>query len=227
MNIFSAVSPSLASSLLLVIGTLGAAITVLVVVIFFSTMLLRRILISWQEALGDERDVHKNAEAVLDHAREEALQITGQAQTKMKEFEEVLEHLGMSLEHQFKEIFEHRVKSEEQRLSEAYQQEIQRIMQDVAKTAEGASTEFLSSMQQQSLAHQSKMEAEFQALQKQGREAVETSKKEIIKQVEDSLYPFLAFISTRVLGGALNLESHQALVMRVLEDAKREGFFDL
>ena len=49
----------------------------------------------------------------------------------------------------------------------------------------------------------------------------------MVKKVEESLYALLAIISARILGNAFNLESHQSLVMRVLEDAKREGFFDL
>lgn len=245
MNIFSFVGSSLTSDLLVVIGILGVAIVVLVAVVFFSTVLLKRVLVLWQKALGDTRDVYKNAETVLNHARDEAIQITRQAETKVKEFEEALAHIGAAVGQQVKSVLEQAAQNEARRLSgdteefrgvyrqmieenkKEYTRGIQAVMRDIAKTAESGGIEFLSSLQQQMLIHQSKMDHELQELRKQENEAVEAHKKEMLKKVEDSLYSLLAVISARILGNAFNLEAHQALVMRVLEDAKREGFFDL
>lgn len=226
------------------IAILGIAVLVLVAVVFFSTVLLRRVFNSWQDALHDARDVRKSAETVLAHAHEEAIEIFRKTQATIKDFEEAFEKLGMDAEKQLKEAFGRASRNEERRLSgdfeefhvvhremieankKSYQQGIQLMVQEIAKTAETAEAEFVSAFRQQISDHHAKMDSEFAELQKQQHEAADAYKKEAIKKIEESVYSFLAFVSVRVLGSALDLESHQKLVMRVLEDAKRENFFN-
>jgi uncharacterized protein YukE len=56
---------------------------------------------------------------------------------------------------------------------------------------------------------------------------IEKKREAALKRIEESVYRILFFVSKEVLGHALDLEEHQALVIRALEDAKRQGFFDL
>ena len=56
---------------------------------------------------------------------------------------------------------------------------------------------------------------------------IEKKKEAGLKRVEESIYRILFFVSKEVLGRAINLEEHQALVVRALDDAKRQGFFDI
>ena len=59
------------------------------------------------------------------------------------------------------------------------------------------------------------------------KEEIEKKKEIGLKRVEESIYRILFFVSKEVLGKSINLEDHQDLVVRALDDAKRQGFFDI
>ncbi|TSC66550.1 MAG: hypothetical protein CEO22_28 [Candidatus Berkelbacteria bacterium Gr01-1014_85] len=59
------------------------------------------------------------------------------------------------------------------------------------------------------------------------KEEIEKKKEIGLKRVEESIYRILFFVSTEVLGKSIDLEGHQELVVRALDDAKRQGFFDI
>ena len=55
---------------------------------------------------------------------------------------------------------------------------------------------------------------------------VENYKKERLKQVEDSLILILENVSRKVLAKEITAEEHAKLVIKALEEAKRQGIFD-
>ena len=67
---------------------------------------------------------------------------------------------------------------------------------------------------------------QFERLQSSVVTEVESYKQDLIKRVERSIFRIIYLVSTNVLGKTIDLEGHRELVIKALEEAKREGFFE-
>ena len=67
------------------------------------------------------------------------------------------------------------------------------------------------------------IQAGFMSTQKE----ISDYKRESLRKVEDAIYRILNLVSKSILGKALSLEDQQDLVVRALDEAKKQGFFEL
>jgi len=62
---------------------------------------------------------------------------------------------------------------------------------------------------------------EFQKVQKD----LDTYKKDMQSRVDDNIYSILMEVSNKVIGEAINLEEHENLVIKALDDARKQNMF--
>lgn len=102
---------------------------------------------------------------------------------------------------------------------------LQSINKDIQEKALKQTNEALSSISQRviELGNQKReyMEKEMAAIQSQ----LDQYKKEQLSKIESNIYEILARASESVIGQAVNLDLHQELIIKALEQAKREGVF--
>jgi F0F1-type ATP synthase membrane subunit b/b' len=55
---------------------------------------------------------------------------------------------------------------------------------------------------------------------------LENYKKEKIKEIDERIFQLLVDITKKVLGKAIDLSTHEELVIKALEKAKKENFFE-
>ena len=60
---------------------------------------------------------------------------------------------------------------------------------------------------------------------KEAEKIIEERKKEKIKEIENNIYRILNDVAKKTLGKTLDFSTHEELVMKALEKAKKENFF--
>ncbi len=72
-------------------------------------------------------------------------------------------------------------------------------------------------------------ETKFDIEKKKGEmeKEIEEIKKEKLKELEKNIYKIINDVTKKVLGKAIDLSTHEELVMKALEKAKKEKFFEL
>ena len=242
MNIIFS-SESLVIMLSALAGVLAVNVLLLVLFVVFIWLLLRRIVLSQQEAETYKQEAYAQVRTAIDGANAQAINIVQEATRKGRELIDQLSLLSNTAE---KEVHDTLAalsykQSEELRsaagtIFKAYQELIanaERTLSDTLKQSVQASSEraakhadqFQDLLKQELLRYQQAMDTRFNEWHKAAEQEIEQHKKDAIKKVESSIYEIIFFVSTEVLGKALDMERHQDLVIRALEEAKKEGFF--
>ena len=120
---------------------------------------------------------------------------------------------------------EYRIKTTE--FEDAYVKLIADVSKTVSLEAERAVAEFKNFVKLEMSRYERLTDQGLEEWRRAMQTEVEKKKALALKKVEESIYRILFFVSKEVLGKAINLEEHQSLVVRALEEAKREGFFDI
>ncbi len=216
----------------------GAALTV---IIAYALRILRHKKIK----VNKKPDFFWEAESrhILSNANAEAVEIIRVAAEKAREILQSAEHIKESVAVSFEkeltavadqhkiylrdaslkyvETYEHMAeRAQEEYLSTLH--EASRVMAGDAKHTLGMFETFL---KDQTIGYKQQMEKKIDDLRNRVNEQVNEYRKEKLKRVDKAINDIIISVAKIVIGHSLNIKEHNELVLRALEEAKKEGFF--
>ena len=216
----------------------------LLLLAFFGKFFLRRLLPGFEDAEKRMLDANKEAEEMLERAREDSFAVIKRAEKSASELlastKSVVSVSQSVLQNALEEYFGRELEglkllSEEinkahsqmaQSYEEAYRRALESIGEEVARESEKGVVSFLQFLKEETIREKDVMEAEFQKWNREAKKEIEEHKQEAIRKIEESMFSIIYFISKEVLGKALDAEQHQGLIINALEEAKKAGFFN-
>lgn len=109
----------------------------------------------------------------------------------------------------------------------AYVRVLDEVTKNVSEEARNATAQFTEFIRNEMARYERLTDHGLEEWRRTLQSEIEKKKEVALKRVEESIYRILYFVSKEVLGKTIDLEEHQALVIRALDDARRQGFFDL
>ena len=206
-----------------------------VLALFVSALLLWRSFSGGRgQNSGDERAARAEADRIIRGAEKRASDIFNDSEALHERISERFE----TLVKEFLDAEIARLSSAAERLSVEYENLSQeargtymRVMDEVSKKvsdeARRGITQFEDFVRGEMARYERLTDQGLEEWRRTMQVEVEKKKTAALLRVEKSIYRILFFVSKEVLGHAIDLEEHQALVIRALEDAKRQGFFDI
>ncbi len=209
----------------------------------FSAFLLGLSLVWYVSSRKEGQQSQQSSEAIL-RAEEIAEKKIRDAEERAQTILDGAESLRDRIEQEFRDALGSFFDAETRNIS-AVIKELSRTYEERAKEIEGAYATLIDDVSKQVSASAERAVSEFKGFVKtemsryerltdQGLEEwrraleaeIEKKKKLAVRRIEESMYRILFFVSKEVLGKAIDSEEHQSLIIRALDDAKREGFFD-
>ena len=183
------------------------------------------------------------AEHILSNAHEEAVDIirvaTAKAREMLQSAARVKEGVSSSLateltaiaeQHKqylqdaslkYVETYEHMA----ERAQEEYLTTLHEASQAMAGDAKHTLDMFEIFLKEQTIGYKQQMEKKIDDLRNNVNEQVNEYKKEKLKRVDKAINEIVISVAKIVIGSSLNIKEHNELVLRALEEAKKEGFF--
>jgi cell division septum initiation protein DivIVA len=222
-----------------------------VLVAFIASLILLVITLLYLYHLyAEERDfqkeqekVYKNSEKIIDEARKQANLIVEEAAQKAKhlvldaeyvrsdlahDIESSIKTVGTSavelfikdskeIDEQYKEVFS--------QIKKEYSQHTQEALAALQKLAVSELDSFSKNLKKETLNSQvfigARINEEFETKQKE----IEAYKSQRLKLVDQTINEIIAKVAEEVLGKAIPIDEHEALVLEALEKAKKEEVF--
>ena len=235
------------SGLVFLLGVTIVMVNAFLLVAFaaIGSAFLIRMKTSSGELERQKREAHEKAELLFENARKDSLRIVEEANKKAGEllqqtqavkntFEsEVVSHLK-----DFSEKEKERIATASREIIDAYRQMIESSKQQygsaMASTAKEMANDAQKSVQvfgeflkEQTVRYEGALHEQIQAGFMSTQKEISDYKRESLRKVEDAIYRILNLVSKSILGKALSLEDQQDLVVRALDEAKKQGFFEL
>ncbi|OGZ47304.1 MAG: hypothetical protein A3J55_00110 [Candidatus Ryanbacteria bacterium RIFCSPHIGHO2_02_FULL_45_17b] len=183
------------------------------------------------------------AEHILSNAHEEAVDIirvaTAKAREMLQSAARVKEGVSSSLateltaiaeQHKqylqdaslkYVETYEHMA----ERAQEEYLTTLHEASQAMAGDAKHTLDMFEIFLKEQTIGYKQQMEKKIDDLRNKVNEQVNEYKKEKLKRVDKAINEIVILVAKIVIGRSLNIQEHNELVLRALDEAKKEGFF--
>lgn len=192
-----------------------------------------------------KREAHEKAELLLENARKESLRIVEDANKKAGELLQQTQAVKNTFESEvtshlkdFSEKEKERIAAASREMTDAYRQMLELTKQQygsaMANTAKEMASEAQKSVQtfgeflkEQTVRYEGSLHQQIQAGFMSTQKEISDYKRESLRKVEDAIYRILNLVSKSILGKALSLEDQQDLVVRALDEAKKQGFFEL
>lgn len=221
------------SSLSGILAFLGAFLSFLVV--FF---ILR------SPAPGEDGETRARSARALASAHERAEAIIRSAEARAEKISVDAELFNRRVQERLERALDEFLKRESERLAAAgekllggyddlaresrgaYARVIEGVSKSVSEEARRGIAGFEEFVKQEMVRYERLTDRGLEEWRRTIEEEIAKKKEAGLKRVEESIYRILFFVSKEVLGHAINLEEHQELVIRALDDAKRQGFFD-
>lgn len=102
---------------------------------------------------------------------------------------------------------------------------LQSIEKNIEASAQRTSEQYLQQMEQRVMSLAQKREQHIEEQLDMIQKDLDKYKEEQLQRINSNIYEILARASESVLGQAISLDLHQELIIRALEQAKREGAF--
>ena len=106
-----------------------------------------------------------------------------------------------------------------------YSSELQKMYASIVQESRGGIDGFLRKLDEEIQSRDKTLADLFRELTSAAEKEVAEYKASRFQRVDDAIFRIVMFVSREVLGKTLSPEDHQELIIRALEDAKREGFF--
>lgn len=230
---------------LLVLMILIANVVLLVIFAIVGSAFLGRMHIASGDIEQQRRDMREKSEFLFEHARKESLRIIEEASKKADELLRATTAVKDTFESEIASHLQDFSKQETERIAAASAQMIDayRQMIDLTKqqygsamvsTAKEMADESQKSIQafgeflkQQTVRYEEALRVQVQTGFISAQKEISDYKRESVRKVDDAIYRILNLVSKSVLGKALSLEDQQDLVVRALDEAKKQGFFEL
>lgn len=193
---------------------------------------------------------------LLKHAREKESSILLQTQDEsarmIKEAAQNASHIVSnaelvvrSVERDIKTALSSQLQKEEQKLSsisgeimtayrailesgkKEYDKTAESTARDIANGAHDAIKEFQTFFTEKTVQYQSVVDQHIKEWHAEARKEIHDYKRDAMKKIDDGIYQIVLSVAKNVLGKTISLEEHQALILRALDEAKKEGFFGL
>src|SRR3989344_3401354 len=205
----------------------------------------------WYMASHQKKELHEKpypsaeteSQHILSNANEEAVEILRVATEKAREVLQSVAHVkegvGSSLtkeltaiaeQHKqylqdaslkYVETYEHMA----ERAQEEYLSTLHEASQVMAGDAKHTLDMFETFLKDQTIGYKQQMEKKIDDLRNKVNEQVNDYKKEKLKRVDKAINEIVILVAKIVIGRSLNIKEHNELVLRALEEAKKEGFF--
>lgn len=244
MAAFSSIFSGISFSVLVMMGILLMHVFLLLAFMLVGSVFLKRMRISSGDLEQQKREQYEKAEALIGQARQESLRIIEEGNKKASEILQKTEAIKQETEKHFADVLEEVSKKETERIVQisgeliaAYRQMLEGTKQQYTAAAAATAQEMAGDAQKSLGAFQEFLKdqtSRYQgALKQQVQEGFLNAQKEIndyrrdsLRKVEEAIYRILSTVSKAVFGKALSMEEHQELVIRSLDEAKKQGFFE-
>ena len=119
------------------------------------------------------------------------------------------------------ETYEHMAESAQ----EEYLSTLHEASQNMAQDAKQTLGMFEAFLKDQTVGYKQQMEKKIEILRNNVNEYVNDYKKEKLKRVDKAIDEIIISVAKMVIGRSLSIKEHNELVLRALDEAKKEGFF--
>ncbi len=119
------------------------------------------------------------------------------------------------------ETYEHMA----EQAQEEYLSTLHEASQVMAGDAKRTLDMFETFLKDQTIGYKQQMEKKIEDLRNNVNEQVNEYKKEKLKRIDKSINEIIISVAKIVIGHSLNVKEHNELVLKALEEAKKEGFF--
>lgn len=244
-GLFTPPSEWLFALFLLVVMVLLVNVVLLIIFAIVGSAFLTRMHIASGDLEQQRRDAHEKSEFLLERARHESLRIVEEANKKAGELIQQTQAVKNTFESEIDSHLKDFSKQETERVAAASRQMIDMYRQmlesskqqygsAMASTAKEMAGDAQKSIQifgeflkEQTVRYEGALHEQIQAGFMSTQKEISDYKRESLRKVEDAIYRILSLVSKSVLGHALSLEDQQDLVVRALDEAKKQGFFEL
>ena len=110
-------------------------------------------------------------------------------------------------------------------VEEQYLSTLHEASQGMSSDAKHALDMFETFLKDQTIGYKQQMEKKIEDLRNNVNEQVNEYKKEKLKRIDKAIGEIVISVAKIVIGRSLNIKEHNELVLRALEEAKKEGFF--
>jgi len=226
--------------LVLLVGSiLGLSVAILFIVSVYSHM-TKKIEETEKEKILLHTNITQKAENLLSEAHTNNLRIVSEANRKAQAIIEETRENKTASEEILKTKLDRLVALQVQTLDalssdflKTYRESLEQIkLQDLEKlkkasstieqTVEKELTDFSSALKKETLSVEEEVKERVEQEFAKAKADIEAYKKQELENVKASLYPLLQRTTEIVLGKALSLEDHEALVVNALEEAQKE-----
>ena len=227
----------------LVIGVLAVNILLLAVFLLVTLFFFKKMALSEEERKKIKQQAHTEAATLLDDARKQALKIVSAAQDKA---EEVLrdvkifagnseERLNKLLEDFYRREIESITKTSEKLIvyqdiiGEAEKKHLKDMAEAFRKSTEAierGASEFHRALGEEMAKSHADADRRIQEWHESAAKEIEDYRQEALHKIDKAVYRVLALVSREVIGKTIDAETHRSLVLKALEEAKKEGFFN-
>jgi|SRR3989344_139039 len=228
----------------LAIVVLAINVFILTVLIFAMAYFFKKTSLSREEAEQIKNKAREEAEAFLDNSRKEALKIIGDARIKSEEMLRNVKSFVDGSEEKLQKAIDDFSRQETERLLKASEKftavyessvnaaahrhlnDLDNIFQGISKTVDQGVAEFQKVLSAEVKKSHEDADRRISEWHENSLKEIEEYKKEALRGVDSAVYKVLALVSKEVIGKTLDMETHRGLILRALETAKKEGFFN-
>ena len=179
-----------------------------------------------------ESDAHKEAEKIMDEARKKSMESLKQARIQaskiINEAGVITQEAKQKMLSDFSTVTTGYAQSYQQLLAQAKDEAI-KIIDNISKDIKSQAASEIGTMksaltQEVAKAQETTRKAILQSIQTIEKE-MEAYKKARIQKVDENVFEILRQVTQRVIGRALSPQDHEDLVIKSLEEAKKENVF--
>lgn len=228
----------------LAIAVLAVNVFILAIFIFATAQFFKKTSISREEAGKIKNKAHEEAEALLDGSRKEALKVMGDARIKAEEVLSGIKNLTDDSEKKLQKAIDDFSRQETERLiktsekfvavyessvneaGKKHLEDLDNIFQGISKIVDRGMTGFEKALLAEVKQSHEDADRRISEWHENSLKEIEEYKKEALQRIDGAVYKVLALVSREVIGKTLDMETHRNLVLRALETAKKEGFFN-
>lgn len=200
---------------------------------------------SKDESIELLKQAREKESRILAAAQDESARMIKEAAQNASHIVSNAEVIVRNAEQDMKAALSSQLQKEEQKLAgisdeimAAYRLTLESAKKEYDKTAESAARgiadgahdaikEFQAFFTEKTVQYQSVVDQHIKEWHAEARKEIHDYKREAMKKIDDGIYQIVLSVAKQVLGKTISMEEHQALIVRALDEAKKEGFFGL
>ncbi len=227
----------------LAVGVLVVNLLLFIIFILVSSSFFKRITLTSNEAEKIRASARHEADLFIAQSRREALALFEKTNERMARILDDVQASSSLAQQKMAKTYESFMAQEMDRVRKgtqellasyesagiaaksSYQKSADAIDMAVIRQTQEAMNKFQKTLEEEVEKFRASADERFGEWQKQAAQEIDAYKQASFKKIEKSLYQVIALISKEIIGRAVDLEGQQELVLKALEEAKKEGFF--